>query len=83
MRQQIKLISDTIGQSTTIEVISEEEARELYGRVLPPQYLDLLIDQWAFGVTEQAVVTSAVRDATGREPIDYLTWAAAHRDQFI
>ncbi len=82
MRQQVGLISQAIGQPIDVTVVSEDEARALYGRVLPREYLDLLMGQWAFEVSEDAVVTSGVEDITGRAPIDYLSWANTRRDQF-
>lgn len=82
MRDQVGCIGYAIAEPIDITVLSESAARALYGEVLPPAYLDLLMGQWAFETTEKAVVTSSVRDITGREPTNYLDWAIAHRDTF-
>ncbi|BBY30453.1 SDR family oxidoreductase [Mycolicibacterium sediminis] len=82
MRRQVALIGAAIGEPIDVDEISEPAARTLYGRVLPPAYLDLLMGQWAFEVTEDAVVTDAVATITGRDPIDYGTWALTHRAMF-
>ena len=82
MRDQVGLIGHAIAESIDITVLSDSEARALYGEVLPPEYLDLLMGQWAFEATEKAIVTPAVHDITGRAPISYLNWATDHRDAF-
>ncbi|WP_235733161.1 hypothetical protein [Mycolicibacterium neoaurum] len=83
MRDQVRLIGEAIGEPIGISVLSEREARALYGEVLPPEYLDLLMAQWEFETTEQAVVTHAVHEITGRDAVTYLDWAMAHRDAFV
>lgn len=83
MREQISLISKAIADPIGITLLSASQARELYGQVLPPEYLDLLMGQWEFETTEQAVVTPAVREITGREPTSYLDWAINNRDIFL
>ena len=83
MRDQVGLISQAIADPIDITVLSNSEARALYGEVLPPEYLDLLMSQWAFEVTEKAVVTPAVHDITAREPTSYLDWALTHRGAFL
>ncbi|WP_241471882.1 SDR family oxidoreductase [Mycolicibacterium neoaurum] len=83
MRDQVRLIGEAIGEPIGISVLSEREARALYGEVLPPEYLDLLMAQWEFETTEQAVVTHAVHEITGRDAVTYREWAMAHRDTFV
>lgn len=83
MRDQVGLISQAIADPIDITVLSDAEARALYGQVLPPEYLDLLMGQWAFETTEEAVVTPSVHDITGREPTSYLDWAITHRNAFL
>ncbi|ART72914.1 hypothetical protein BTO20_34050 [Mycobacterium dioxanotrophicus] len=83
MRDQVGLISQAIAEPIGITELSEIEARALYGQVLPPEYLDLLMGQWAFETTEKAVVAPAVHDITGHRPISYLDWAIDHRDAFL
>ncbi len=83
MRQQIRLIGKAINDQIAIETISEEAARALYGTVLPPAYLDLLMSQWAHEVGESAVTTDTVQRVTGRAPTDYLCWATRHRNLFL
>lgn len=82
MRQQVGLISEAIAEPIDIDVLSDTRARALYGQVLPREYLELLMSQWAFEVTEPAVVTSAVRDITGRSPVHFRDWAIRHRAAF-
>lgn len=82
MRTQVGLISEAIGMAIEIDVLSEARARALYGQMLPPAYLDLLMGQWAFEVNEDAVVTPAVGEITGRAPTAFRDWAARHRDAF-
>lgn len=83
MRDQIGLISQAIADPIDTTVLSDAEARALYGQVLPPEYLDLLMAQWAFETTEKAVVTPAVHQITGRRPTSYLDWAIKHRHAFL
>jgi uncharacterized protein YbjT (DUF2867 family) len=83
MKQQVGLISEAIAKPIAVEAISESEARLLYGQVLPPEYLDLLIKQWAYEVSEPADVTTAVEQITGHAPVDYLNWAICHRTHFV
>ncbi|MEH3128708.1 MAG: NAD(P)H-binding protein [Mycolicibacterium neoaurum] len=83
MRDQVRIIGEAIGEPIGITVLSERDARSLYGKVLPPEYLDLLMDQWEFETTEQAVVTQVVHEVTGRHAITYREWAVAHRDAFV
>lgn len=82
MREQVGLISQATADLIDIKVLTDSEARVLYGQILPPEYLDLLMGQWAFETTEAALVTRAVRDITGREPVSYREWAIDHRDAF-
>ncbi|MGY4708374.1 SDR family oxidoreductase [Mycolicibacterium sp. CBM1] len=82
MREQVGLISEAIEQPVGITVLPDSEARDLYGKVLPPEYLDLLMGQWAFEVSEPAVVTHAVHDITGRPPTSFGDWAMSHRNAF-
>jgi hypothetical protein len=81
MREQVGLVSKAIEQPIDITVLSDSEARALYGR-LPPEYLDLLMNQWAFEVSAPAVVTQSVHDITGRPPTSFDDWAINHRDAF-
>ncbi|AQA06454.1 hypothetical protein BVC93_16675 [Mycobacterium sp. MS1601] len=83
MRAQVSVISEVIGETIDITVLSDAQARALYGRVLPPQYLDLLMSQWAFEVNEDAVVTPAVREITGRAPMTFHDWVGRRRDAFL
>lgn len=46
-------------------------------------YLDVLMAQWAFEVTEPAEVTQTVPTITGRPAIASGEWAAAHREVFL
>ncbi|MEW5811855.1 MAG: NAD(P)H-binding protein [Actinomycetota bacterium] len=83
MREQVGLISEGIAQPIDITVLSDAEARALYGQVLPRQYLELLMSQWAFEVTEPAVVTAAVQEITGRPPVRFQDWVNSRRAAFI
>ncbi|TQK27191.1 NAD(P)H-binding protein [Arthrobacter sp. SLBN-53] len=83
MHEQVRLIGEAIGEPIGITVLSEREARALYGQVIPPEYLDLLMAQWEFETTEHAVVTHAVQEITGRDAVTYREWAIAHRDAFV
>lgn len=82
MREQVGLISEGIAQPIDITVLSDTDARALYGQVLPREYLELLMSQWAFEVTEPAVVTSTVHEITGRPPVCFRDWAISHRAAF-
>jgi uncharacterized protein YbjT (DUF2867 family) len=83
MRTQVGVISEVIGETIDIDVLSQARARALYGRVLPPEYLDLLMGQWAFEVNEDAVVTPAVGEITGRAPTTFRDWVQSRRDAFL
>ncbi|TRW83339.1 NAD-dependent epimerase/dehydratase family protein [Mycolicibacterium sp. 018/SC-01/001] len=83
MREQVGLIGDAISHPIDITALSDTQARALYGQVLPPQYLDLLMAQWAFEVTEPAEVTDAVPTITGRPAIPFGDWAVRHREAFV
>ncbi|MEH3142052.1 MAG: NAD(P)H-binding protein [Mycobacterium kyogaense] len=83
MREQVGLIGRAVTESIDITVLSDTQARALYGQVLPPQYLDLLMAQWAFEVTEPAEVTDAVPTITGRKAVTFGDWATGHRDAFL
>ena len=82
MREQVGVISRAIAQPIAVINVSDAEARALYGRILPPKYLELLMSQWAFEATEPAVVTDAVERITGRPAITYVDWAAGHTNAF-
>ncbi|MBX7454341.1 NAD(P)H-binding protein [Mycolicibacterium sp. 3033] len=82
MREQVGLIGRAISEAIDITVLSDAQARARYGQVLPPRYLDLLMAQWAFEVTEPADVTQAVPTILGRPAIAFGDWAAGHRDAF-
>ena len=82
MREQVEIISQAIGKTIDVIEIPDTEARVLYGRILPPEYLELLMGQWAFEVTEPAVVTDAVERITGRPATTYVEWATSHSDAF-
>ena len=82
MREQVRAISRAIGQPVDVIEIADAEARALYGRILPPKYLELLMAQWAFEQTEPAAVTEAVERITGRPATTYSDWATRHTDAF-
>lgn len=76
MRDQVRLIGEAIGEPIGISVLSEREARALYGEVLPPEYLDLLMAQWEFETpSKQSSRTRSTRSPAGmRSPIANGRW---------
>jgi uncharacterized protein YbjT (DUF2867 family) len=79
------IIAEAIGQPLKYEAISDEEARERYGRVSgSPEETEAHVALWrAIREGRLAGVTHDVERILGRRPISLAQWASENRDAFI
>ena len=81
-RRQVACISDAIGRSIGLEIISEDQARRWLGNIVPPAYVDLLVSQWRDEVGVASHVSDNVERVTGRPATPYFTWVARNAGAF-
>jgi uncharacterized protein YbjT (DUF2867 family) len=81
-RRQVECISKVVGRPIRMEIISPEEARSTLGHIMPPEYVNLRLGQWADEVGVSSPVTDTVERITGRPATPYAAWVARHADDF-
>ena len=81
-REQVRVIGEVIERSLRFEGISPEVARRELLAMMPLPVIDMLLNAWAAGVGQPALVTSAVADITGTAPRTFRDWAGDHSAEF-
>jgi uncharacterized protein YbjT (DUF2867 family) len=81
-REQVRIIGEVIGRSLGFEEISPDLARRELLNMMPLPVIDMLLNAWAAGIGQPALVTSAVADITGTSPRTFRDWAGDHSAEF-
>src|SRR6185437_837086 len=63
--EQVNSIGNAIGRRLRIEEISPDEARRELLTTMPVTVINMLLDAWAAGTGQPALVTSTVEEITG------------------
>ncbi len=79
---QLSTIGSVIGRSLRLEEISPDEARRDLLTVMPALAVNMLLDAWAAGVGQPALVTSTVAEITGTPARTFRDWANSHLAEF-
>ncbi len=77
-RAQIETIGRVIGRAVPIEEMPADEARRTGIAGMPPAVAGKLLDAWAAGLGQPAVVTTAVREVTRVDARRFDAWVAAN-----
>jgi uncharacterized protein YbjT (DUF2867 family) len=80
--EQISTIGRVIGRSLRIEEISPDEARRELLALMPAFIVNMLLDAWAAGIGQPALVTSTVAEITGAPARTFRDWATDHAAEF-
>jgi uncharacterized protein YbjT (DUF2867 family) len=81
--EQILTIGRVIGRSLRIEEISPNEARRELLALMPAFIVNMLLDAWAAGIGQPALVTSTVAEITGAPARTFRDWATDHAAEFV
>lgn len=76
--ERANILGTTLGRTLTVEVPSDEEARE----GLPPAYADAFHEFYRGGLIDETTVHPTVQQLLGRPPIAFADWASANRHRF-
>jgi uncharacterized protein YbjT (DUF2867 family) len=80
--EQVSVIGEVIGRSLGFEEISPEVARSELLSMMPLPVIDMLMNAWAAGIGQTALVTAAVADITGTAPRTFRDWTSDHSAEF-
>ena len=81
--EQVRAIGAAIGRPLRFEEVSRQAVRQdLVGAFGNPAFADSALDTWARFVSRPELVTSTVRDVTGRPARSFRAWAADHAEDF-
>ncbi|MFL5869038.1 MAG: NAD(P)H-binding protein [Thermoleophilaceae bacterium] len=80
--EQVAILAEATGRPIRFEAHSNEEARAEMEGAMPKAYVDAFFEFFAEGTVDETTVHSTVADVTGREPLGFEQWAAAHADDF-
>jgi uncharacterized protein YbjT (DUF2867 family) len=75
--EQVHAIGEALGRNLRWEEIPREHVHDQLGGIP-----DTALDTWASFATTPEVVTSTVRELTGRPPRSFAEWANRHADDF-
>lgn len=78
----LNVINEVTGRSIRFDELTPEEAREEYGRSMPPFVVEMVLKLLAESVTRPAVVLPTVEELTGRPARTFATWVADHVAEF-
>ena len=81
-REQVNIIGEVIERLLAFEEISPETAHRELLNMMPLPVIDMLLNAWAAGIGQPALVTSAVADITGTSPRTFRAWAGDHSSEF-
>ena len=80
--EQVATIGRAIGRSLRIEEITPDEARHELLTIMPLPVVNMLLNAWAAGAGQPALVTSTVEEITGSPARTFLEWASDHAAEF-
>jgi uncharacterized protein YbjT (DUF2867 family) len=81
-RRQVELISEAIGRPIRFEALTTEQAREQFGRFMPPPIVETFLGYLAAADGKPAPVLNTVQDVTGRPGRTFAEWATDHAADF-
>jgi uncharacterized protein YbjT (DUF2867 family) len=73
--ERASILGAELGRTLTVEVPSDEEARE----GLPPEYADAFHEFYRDGLIDETTVHPTVSRLLGRPPVTFADWASANR----
>lgn len=80
--QQLKTISDAIGQDLTFQKISPEQFKKSMSQFMSDDIIKMLLDYWSDTVKKPDVVRSTIEQITGQPARTLAQWAADHVSDF-
>ena len=81
-RQQTGILGGVLGRPLHLVELTEERAREGMATTMPPVMVDAVIELLRASANDE-LITSTVREITGREARSFETWAREHRAAFV
>ncbi|GAA2167089.1 NAD(P)H-binding protein [Actinomadura napierensis] len=79
---RLRILAGVLGRDLRLDAQPDDEARAEMLRNMPEKYVDAFFDFYVAGSLDESVVTTTVRDVTGRPPRTFEQWAAAHAASF-
>jgi uncharacterized protein YbjT (DUF2867 family) len=79
---QVSTIGRVLGRSLRIEEISPDAARRELLAIMPASVVNMLLDAWAAGTGQPALVTSTVAEITGTPARTFHDWVTDHAADF-
>ncbi len=78
--EQVMTIGEVIGRSLRFEEMSPETARRELP--FPAPALNMLLNAWAAAIGQPALITSTVKEVTGKPAQTFRDWATHHAEAF-
>ena len=79
---RVAVLGQVLGRSLRFEAQSDEDARAEMSATTPARYVDAFFDFYVNGSLDESKVLPTVQELTGRPPLTFRQWAAAHADAF-
>ncbi|MBD2898013.1 NAD(P)H azoreductase [Actinomadura sp. RB99] len=79
---RLRILGGVLGRDLRLDALPDDEARKEMLQNMPEKYVDAFFDFYVAGSLDESVVTTTVRDVTGRPPRTFEQWAAAHAASF-
>jgi uncharacterized protein YbjT (DUF2867 family) len=79
---RLRILGGVLGRDLRLDAQPDDEARAEMLQKMPEKYVDAFFDFYVAGSLDESVVTTTVRDVTGRPPRTFEQWAAAHAASF-
>ncbi|HEU5030268.1 MAG TPA: NAD(P)H-binding protein [Spirillospora sp.] len=79
---RLRILGGVLGRDLRLDAQPDDEARAEMLQNMPERYVDAFFDFYVAGSLDESVVTTTVRDVTGRPPRTFEQWAAAHAASF-
>ncbi|MDL4817896.1 NAD(P)H-binding protein [Actinomadura opuntiae] len=79
---RLRILGEVLGRDLRLESVPDDEARAEMLQNMPEKYVDAFFDFYVAGSLDESVVTTTVRDVTGRDTRTFAQWATAHAASF-
>ncbi|QKG26417.1 NAD(P)H-binding protein [Actinomadura verrucosospora] len=79
---RLRILGGVLGRDLRLDAQPDDEARAEMLQRMPEPYVNAFFDFYVAGSLDESVVTTTVRDVTGRPPRTFEQWAAAHAASF-
>ncbi|WP_345432589.1 NAD(P)H-binding protein [Actinoallomurus vinaceus] len=82
LREQVAAIGVAIERELSVVEQTEAEAREFFGRFMPPRFFDVILGAWRASVGATPTISPEVEKITGHPGRTFARWAVDHADLY-